>query len=178
MLHQQGRLAEAERLYDEVLQHEPGHFDALHLLGIVALQTRRTQRGVDLIKNALRFNSSDAAAYNDLGMGLMELRLFDEAIASYDKAIALKPDVAETYINRGNALQELKRFPEALASYNKAIGLRSDFAGAYNNRGNALQELKRFDGGARELRQGSRGEAGLCRDVQQSRQCAEGVETL
>lgn len=144
-LHQQGRLADAERLYQEVLRHEPRHFDALHLLGIVALQTRRTQRGVELIKKAIRLNANDAAAHNDLAMGLMELRRYDEALANYDKAILLRPGVPEAYNNRGNALQELKRFADALASYDRAIALKPDFAGAYNNRGNALQELKRYE---------------------------------
>ena len=41
-LHRQGDLAAAERIYGEVLDREPQHFDALHMLGVVALQTRRT----------------------------------------------------------------------------------------------------------------------------------------
>src|SRR6516162_7483401 len=52
-LHQQARFAEAERAYEEVLRQEPRHFDALHLLGIIALQTRRTQRGIELIAKAI-----------------------------------------------------------------------------------------------------------------------------
>ena len=39
VLHQQGNLAEAERCYIEVLQQQPDHFDALHLLGVIACQT-------------------------------------------------------------------------------------------------------------------------------------------
>jgi Flp pilus assembly protein TadD len=34
-LHQEGRLAEAERIYGEVLRQQPNHFDALHLLGVL-----------------------------------------------------------------------------------------------------------------------------------------------
>ena len=34
-LHQQGRLDEARRLYDAILEVEPTHFDVLHLLGLV-----------------------------------------------------------------------------------------------------------------------------------------------
>ncbi len=39
-LHRQGNLADAERLYREVLQQQPNHFGALHRLGVIALQTR------------------------------------------------------------------------------------------------------------------------------------------
>ena len=35
-LHRQGKLVEAERIYGEVLQQQPNHFDALHLLGVIA----------------------------------------------------------------------------------------------------------------------------------------------
>ncbi len=145
LLHRQGNLAEAERLYMDVLQHNPTHFDALHLLGVIALNTDRTQQGVDLITKAIGLNSNFAAAHGNLGYGLMNLRLLEDALASCDKAIALKPDYAEAYTNRGWALLELKRFEEALASCDKAIALKPDFAVAYNNRGSALLELKRFE---------------------------------
>jgi tetratricopeptide (TPR) repeat protein len=144
VLHRQGRLADAERCYGEVLQRQPNHFDALHLLGVIARQTRRTGRGVELIKKAIGLNPNVAAAHSNLGNALMELKRPVEALASYDKAIALKPDVAEAHNNRGNALMDLKRPAEALASYDKAIALKPDYAWAHNNRGNALKNLKRL----------------------------------
>jgi Tfp pilus assembly protein PilF len=36
--HQRGKLTEAERLYRDILKVAPGHFDALHLLGILKHQ--------------------------------------------------------------------------------------------------------------------------------------------
>ena len=142
-LHRQGKLADAERCYGEVLQQQPDHFDALHLLGVIAHQTRRTEQGVELIKRAIGLNPKVAAAHSNLGNALRDLKRPAEALASYDKAIALKPDYAEAHYNRGNALRELKRPAEALASYDKAIALKPDFAEAHNNRGNALRDLKR-----------------------------------
>src|SRR5262249_4678593 len=115
-LHEQGRFAEAERAYEEVLRQEPRHFDALHLLGIIALQTSRTQRGIELIAKAIELNPNVAAAHNNLGSALNTLKRHEEALASYDKAIALKPDYAQAHSNRGAALNDLKRDEEALAS--------------------------------------------------------------
>jgi len=142
-LHQQGRSAEAERLYAEGLEQEPNHFNALHLLGMIALQTSRTQRGVELITKAIRLNPNMAAAYINLGKGLHDLKRPEEALASYDKAIALNPDFAMAYNNRGLVLRELKRHEEAVANFEKAIALNPEFAEAYNNLGNVLLELKR-----------------------------------
>ena len=144
-LHQQGRLVEAGRLYEEVLQDAPRHFDALHLLGVVALQTRRTRRGVELIAKAIELNPNVAAAHSNLGTGLNDLKCHEQALASCDRAIALKPDYAEAYYNRGVVLNDLKRHEEALASYDRAIALMPDYAEAYNNRGNALTFLKRHE---------------------------------
>jgi predicted O-linked N-acetylglucosamine transferase (SPINDLY family) len=141
-LHQQGKLAEAERIYGEVLQEQPNHFDALHLLGVIAFQTRRTERAVELIKRAIGLNAKVAAAHSNLGNALTDLKRPEEALASCDKAIALKPDLAEAYNNRGNALLDLTRPADALASYDKAIAFKPDYAEAYNNRGNALKDLK------------------------------------
>ena len=142
-LHQQGRLAEAERIYRHVLRLQPNHFGALHLLGLIALQTRHTQRAIELIGKAIGLNGSVAAAHSNLGKALLDLKRPEDALASYDKAIALEPDFAEAHYNRGLTLQDLKRSEDALASYNRAIALEPDFAEAYNNRGMVLMQLKR-----------------------------------
>ena len=144
-LHQQGRLAEAERIYAEVLGQQPNHFDALHLLGVIALQARQTERGIDLIRKAIRQNAKVAGAHSNLANALMDVKRPEEALASYDRAITLNPDYAEAYNNRGNALLVLKRPEGALASYDKAIALKADYAEAYNNRGIALGSLRRIE---------------------------------
>jgi len=144
-LHQQGNLTEAERIYKNILRLQQNHFDALHLLGVIALQTEQTARGVDLITKAIRLNPTVAGVHSNLGNALRDLNRPEEAIASYDRAIALQPDYAEAHNNRGNALRDLNRPAEALASYDRALALRPNYAETHNNRGNALRDLKRFD---------------------------------
>ena len=142
-LHQQGELSEAERIYGEVLRQQPNHFDVLHLLGVIAFQTRRTERAVELISKAIGLNAKVADAHNNLGDALRDLKRPEDAMTSCDKAIALMPDYAEAYYNRGNALMDLKRAEDALTGYDKAIALKPDYADAYYNRGIALMDLKR-----------------------------------
>jgi protein O-GlcNAc transferase len=144
-LHRQGDLAAAERVYLDVLDQEPRHFDAMHMLGVVALQTRRTERGVELIRKAIGLNAKVAAAHNNLGKALSDLKLSADALASFDRAIALDPQFAEAHANRGNALVNLRRAEEALASYQQAIAVKPDYAEAYRNRGNVFSGLKRYD---------------------------------
>ena len=144
-LHQEGRLAEAQAIYRQVLKIQPEHFDALHLLGVISYQTGNLLQAVDLIGRAIELNPSNAAAYSNHGLALQGLQRPDEALDSYDRALKLKPGYAEAYSNRGNALKDLKRLDEALDSYDRALELKPDFAEAYNNRGFALQELKRLE---------------------------------
>jgi tetratricopeptide (TPR) repeat protein len=139
--HQQGQLAEAERLYQEVLHAQPNSFSALYMLGLVAFQSRVPQRGVELTSRAIALNPSVAEAHNNLANGLVELARPEEALASFDKAIALKPDYFEAHNNRVAALNQLGRFAEALQSCDRAIALRPDYAEAHYNRGIALQAL-------------------------------------
>ncbi|MGB7126917.1 MAG: tetratricopeptide repeat protein [Methylovirgula sp.] len=143
-LHQQGRLADAEEIYAEILLKTPHHFGTLNLLGVIACQNRAYERAVQLISKAISMNPSVAAAHSNLGVALKELQRTEEALVSYDKAIALKPDYAEAHHNRGLVLKELGRPEEALLSYDKAISLTPDCE-AFYHRGNALAELKRFE---------------------------------
>jgi tetratricopeptide (TPR) repeat protein len=142
-LHQQGMLAEAGMICGSILRLQPNNSDALHLAGIVALQTGRPEQGIELIGKALRLSGRNAAAHSDLGAGLRALQRHEEALASYNRAIALRPDYARAYYNRAMVLADLQRHAEALASYDRAIALRPDHAEAHANRGAILAGLRR-----------------------------------
>jgi Flp pilus assembly protein TadD len=51
--HREGRLAEAERRYRQILTVVPDHADSLHLLGVAACQAGRVDQAIDLIGKAL-----------------------------------------------------------------------------------------------------------------------------
>ena len=108
-------------------------------------QTKRFERGVELMHRALVLQPNFAEAHNNRGSALRELSRFEEALASFDKAIALKPNYVEAYCSRGIILKELGRFEEALASYERALDLKPNYAEAHSNRGTALRKLKRVE---------------------------------
>jgi protein O-GlcNAc transferase len=144
--HQRGELAQAESLYRALIAQVPGHFDALHLLGLVQCQKRDFGAAVELIRRAVDVdprNPNKAAALSNLGIALHELGRSAEALAAFDRSLALKPENAETLYNRANVLLAMQRVDEALASYDRALTLRPDNVAAYNNRGNALLALQR-----------------------------------
>ena len=142
--HQKGKLAEAQEIYVDILKTQPKHFDALHLLGVIAHQTKNNQRAVELIGKAIKVNSGVAAAHYNLGNALGALGKRDEAISSYNQAIHLKSDYFEAYNNLGNILNGLGNFKEAIPYFTQAIQLKRGYFDAHYNMANALNELGRF----------------------------------
>jgi predicted O-linked N-acetylglucosamine transferase (SPINDLY family) len=143
--HQSGDLTRAQALYEEILKVQPSHFDALHLLGVIAAQTRNPGRAVALVSRALEIDSRNAIAYFNRGSALQELGRLSAALSDYDQAIALNPGLVQAYANRGVILFELRRFQAALESCDKALQLDPSFAEAHFNRANALKGLELWD---------------------------------
>lgn len=141
--HQQGRLREAQVLYQSAHQLDPMFADAVHHMGIIALQTNRISDAINMIQQAIQLDPTDPGAYNNLGMALEDGHKHEEALIAYDNALRIAPQHIEALLNRGNVLQTLKRWDLALNSYEKLIALAPNFADAYNNRGNVLRALKR-----------------------------------
>jgi tetratricopeptide (TPR) repeat protein len=142
-LQQNGAFAEAEELYREILELKPRHFDALQLLGALALQAGRLQEGVELLRKALAIDAKQAPIHSNLAYALNALQCFDEALASADRALALQSAFPDALNNRGNAQAGLNRPLDALGSFDRAIALMHDFPSAWNNRACVLRDLGR-----------------------------------
>ena len=144
-LHQQGQLDQAQALYQEILQSQPQHFDALQLLASIALQRHDLITAVTLLEQALNIDPNQAGALNNLGNALLLLQNLEAALHSYDRALAQKPDFADALYNRGAALLALKRPEQALQSFDRVLALQANHPPALNNRGAALLALNRLE---------------------------------
>ena len=144
-LHQQGQLAQANQLYNTILQANPRHAGALHMLGVLAYQTGHHQAACDLIGQAIEINPRDPAPHVNRGLALSALKRGEDALAHFERAIGLRPDFGDAYVNRGVTLVELSRAEDAIESYDRAIALQPEHAAAHNNKGNALRQLGRPD---------------------------------
>lgn len=143
--HNQGQLQRAQRIYEEILRVEPRHFDALHLLGVIAAASADPARALDLIGRAIQLNPGSPTAHNNRGAALLDLGLWEAALVSFDRAIALEGNYAQAHYNRGNALKELGRWEEALASFDTAIALRPNDAQAHYHRANVLCAKRQWE---------------------------------
>ena len=72
-LHQQGKIQEAQALYESIIKHQPNHADALHLLGVIYHQTGHVDRAVQLIGQAITLNPKEVGYYINRGNALQSL---------------------------------------------------------------------------------------------------------
>jgi len=143
-LHQAGQLAEAARLYNQVLSANPRHLRALQMLGFLHFQRGELRDADRMMERALKLDPTSVDSLYNRGCVLQALGRHKDALGSFDRALALKPDYAPAMVNRGNVLAQTGRFADALASYDLALALMPPSPELLLNRGNALFELGRY----------------------------------
>lgn len=141
--HQIGRLAEAEAYYREALGGERQQPDALHLIGVVFMQTDRLPQGVELIRRAILLNDTNAEYFSNFGAGLNRLGDLDGAANAFCRALELKPDFATAFHDYGNVLLKQGKLDEALVCFTRAIGIDPFYTNAHHQRAKVLQKFGR-----------------------------------
>ena len=77
--HTAGKNNEAEQLYRAILRVQPGHADANHNLGVLALTTGQPKAAVELFKNALKSNQKVDQFWLSYIDGLVNIKDFEAA---------------------------------------------------------------------------------------------------
>jgi tetratricopeptide (TPR) repeat protein len=144
-LHRQGRLDEAEKAYTRLMKAYPGHFDVLHLLGVLKHHRGKSGEALRLITSALKIMPNSPDALSNLGMVLHTLKRRDEAVAALDKALAQNPNHVEALTNKANACLDMGRGEEALACLDVVLRAQPSHAPARLTRANAYALLRRYD---------------------------------
>ena len=140
-----GQLPQADALCREVLAREPQNFNALQLLGHVALQRADYASAVKWLSTARAVNGASAPLFSNLAVALLALRRPAEALTQCDAAIALNPRFPEALCNRGHALVALMRTEDGLRCYERCLELSGGFYDALEGRARVLLRLNRLD---------------------------------
>ena len=77
--HQRGELTQAETIYRQIVEAEPRHADAWHLLGVAAHQAGRNDEAVQAISRAIAVGGASAAYLNHLGAAHASAGQLDQA---------------------------------------------------------------------------------------------------
>jgi predicted O-linked N-acetylglucosamine transferase (SPINDLY family) len=141
--HQTGKLAEAERLYLQLMA--AGEATAHHMLGVVRAQQGRNSEALELMSAALALRPNAPEILSNYANVLKAQGRFDEALAGYDKALSVKPDYVAAWNKRALVLRDLGRLEEALDSAGKALALQPQYVEAWNTEGIILADLGRME---------------------------------
>jgi SAM-dependent methyltransferase/tetratricopeptide (TPR) repeat protein len=139
--HQAGRLADAQRVYQQALVADPKHVPSLHYLGVLAHQTGNNAAAVDLIGKAIARDERDPQSHYNIALALRALTRNDEALIHLTRATALKPDFADAHYHLGTLSLQLGRAPDAVAHFQAAIRANPQFGDAYLNLANVLMRF-------------------------------------
>jgi Flp pilus assembly protein TadD len=134
------RLREARAILHDVLRLDPVNAPALHMLGVVLLQSGEHAGAADLLRKAIAAGGDGAMLRNNLAIALKALGRLDDAIGEYRRALALDPGNPELHCNLATALQAAGDSAAAVAGFERAIALRPQFFEAHFNLGNALKD--------------------------------------
>jgi predicted O-linked N-acetylglucosamine transferase (SPINDLY family) len=143
--HQSGQLQQAEQAYRQILQANPHHADALHLLGLVAFQVGRHDVAINLIREAISSNPFEGGYHYNLGTVYQAAGRTAEALKSFEQAVLLNPNHAEAQYNLGNALMGQGKIEQAVKSFQTAVKLKPNYPEAWSNLGYTLTQLGKID---------------------------------
>ena len=97
----EGRLPEAENVYQQVLKKYPDQHVALHMLGLIAHNVGKNEIALQLITKAVTIKSDYFDAQNNLGIVRQSLGNDGESISSFKKAVSINPNHFHAYNNLG-----------------------------------------------------------------------------
>jgi predicted O-linked N-acetylglucosamine transferase (SPINDLY family) len=120
-LHQNGRLADCAQECRQLLNLQPGHVGALHLLGVVRAQEGAYEEAAGLLSDALAQHPHHPEMLNHFGNVLRNLGRAAEAAEQHRAALRRKPYYAEAMLGLGHALRALGRPGDAVSQYQAAL---------------------------------------------------------
>ena len=137
---QSGDLAQAERLYKQVLESEKNNIHALNLLGMLCVNSCRPDEAVGYIAKALHRVPDNPQSHTNIGLAYKDQGNAKKAAHHFRESIKLDPDNPDVYNNLGNVLRVLEKPKEAIQSYERALQLNRNFAECWSNLAAALNE--------------------------------------
>jgi predicted O-linked N-acetylglucosamine transferase (SPINDLY family) len=142
--HQTGQLAAAKDAYCRVLQRDPKHADAWHMLGMVMYQGQEHAAAMDCLQQARNAGCQDPGMLSNLGLIHRALGELDESRRWLEQAVVATPTRADAWNNLGTVQLEQFEFEAAESSFRRALSLDPHHQNALSNLGTALQNQRRF----------------------------------
>jgi predicted TPR repeat methyltransferase len=133
--YQQNDLQAAKKYYEQILEVQPLHAQAMHALGMLAAKQQQWREAIDWMQKALTVKPNSPRFHLHLANALKNSGQFDNAHTHYKAALYWDPHYAEAHNNCGALLFKQKKHTEALQHYTRALHLKPDYLEAHFNLG-------------------------------------------
>lgn len=143
--HQAGHLEEAKRIYEQILASQPGHPDALHLLGVVALQSGSPGSAVTLLEKAALAQPENPAFHADLAQAFLGVERAADAHREFRRAAELDPRNPQFAVGAAITVALQGHSAEAERQLRSVTQIYPGYALAWYNLGNLLRDGRRLE---------------------------------
>lgn len=124
--HMQGRFAEAEIVYRQILDADPEDLDALNFLGVVLLDLGKVAESEAILRDALAILPEFPEALTNLSRARLVAGSAQEAADLARQAILFDATLPEAYRQLAQALMSLRQYQEAEDAIGTAMQLAPD----------------------------------------------------
>lgn len=138
--HRAGRLIEAQTLYEQALKLRSRHPDALHLLGLVALQRGDAAAATTLLEQASLAQPRNPAFHADLAQAHLASQRAADARAAFQRAATLDPRNPQFAVGAAICLAMQGAAAEAERQLRNVAKRHPDYPLAWFNLGNVLRD--------------------------------------
>ncbi len=149
--HKAGRIKEAEKLYNLVLQQNRNNPPVITLLSMAFSGLGNSywdagdiKTATDNYLKAIKLNPQNLEAYNNLGMLYSSQKIYDEAIKCHEKALKINPEIPEVHNNLGTVYFDVGETQKAIKHHEQAVKLRPGYAEAFYNLGNDYKGNEKY----------------------------------
>ena len=118
-----GRLEDARKAFQDVIDEEPRDVDALQYMGLIAQAQGRPEDAIEYYERVLSIDEDDPDARFDLGSALLEAGRAEEARAAFEHVIELEEDDARAHFFAGVAAYRNEQYSDAVRYMDEAVAL-------------------------------------------------------
>jgi predicted O-linked N-acetylglucosamine transferase (SPINDLY family) len=144
-LHRDGRLAEAESVFAQIVRARPDWGDAHAQFADVLVAMDKVELAIAALQSAIANNPSNPAmCFSNLSVLFYRQHRYGEAADACRQAIALQPGNPLAHRNLGDALLELRQYESADQSYRTALLLDPGMIEVHTQLGLTLYHRSRY----------------------------------
>ncbi len=113
-----GELFSAEHAYDASLQLDENNIRANFGIGLTYLARGETDKADNIFERLVQldaaFTEENKHLFNDFGINLRKCKMYEQAVAYYNRALELTQNDENLYINLARAYMELKNYGDCI----------------------------------------------------------------